>query len=131
MVGNVISAITGVVDGAINTAKSLLGISSPSKVFRKIGVQTMQGMAKGIDAEANHVSKMMDEAVADVCNTQANVDINGNISKNNINSNAKEEREKYNMLVSAIYDAVAPIMKSGFSLNADKREIGRMVRSYV
>lgn len=44
-------AIGGVVTGAIDWAKSLLGINSPSKVFAEIGEYTSQGYAQGIRAD--------------------------------------------------------------------------------
>ncbi|WP_113699187.1 phage tail protein [Nonomuraea lactucae] len=42
-----IEAAKGVVRDAVQGAKNLLGIKSPSRVFHEIGVQTMQGMANG------------------------------------------------------------------------------------
>lgn len=57
--GSVVSAITGVVGGAIDAAKSFLGIASPSKVFKEIGDFTMQGMELGIEEGA---SKAVDAA---------------------------------------------------------------------
>lgn len=43
-----ISSISGVVKDALDAAKKLLGISSPSKVFAAIGQNMMSGMAMGI-----------------------------------------------------------------------------------
>ncbi|MEU2598445.1 hypothetical protein ABZ669_14640 [Streptomyces hirsutus] len=37
------------VSGAISAAKNVLGISSPSKVFTRIGIDTINGFIKGID----------------------------------------------------------------------------------
>lgn len=48
MAQNVINAASNVVGGAINAAKSLLGIASPSKVFRNFGEMTGQGLAIGV-----------------------------------------------------------------------------------
>lgn len=48
MAGAAISAAKGVVSDAIQGAKNLLGISSPSKVFREIGRQTTAGLALGL-----------------------------------------------------------------------------------
>lgn len=48
MAGSLVSAAGDVVGNAISAAKSKLGISSPSKVFREIGEQTMQGMIDGL-----------------------------------------------------------------------------------
>lgn len=47
--GAVLSAITGVVGGAIDAAKSLLGIHSHSKVFKGMGINTGGGFAEGVD----------------------------------------------------------------------------------
>lgn len=50
MASSVIDAAKGVVHGAIDGAKSLLKIGSPSKVFHQIGGWTIQGLADGIIA---------------------------------------------------------------------------------
>ncbi|MCY9547286.1 hypothetical protein [Lysinibacillus xylanilyticus] len=56
-----IEAITGVVDGVINKAKSLLGIHSPSRVFKQIGLWTGEGMAIGLDQSSPRVNKAMSD----------------------------------------------------------------------
>jgi len=68
----VLSAITGVVGGAINAAKSLLGISSPSKVFADIGVNTGEGMTSGVEDGTADVQAAYKEMVSpDVALTAA------------------------------------------------------------
>lgn len=66
MGGALLDAIGGVVDGAVDWAKSLLGIASPSKVFREIGRFATQGMAIGIEDDmglvASAVSGVMERA---------------------------------------------------------------------
>ena len=57
MAGSVVSAIGDVVGGAINWAKNLLGIHSPSRVFKEIGKFTGEGLAIGINNEADNVAK--------------------------------------------------------------------------
>lgn len=64
--GVVVSKITGVVGGAIDAAKNLLGIHSPSRVFRKIFGYVMQGAALGIDDTADEPVKSMESAVGKV-----------------------------------------------------------------
>lgn len=49
MAGDAIGAITGVVDGVIGKAKSLLKINSPSKLFEQFGKWTSEGLASGIE----------------------------------------------------------------------------------
>lgn len=60
----VLSAITGVVDGAIGAAKSLLGIASPSKVFAEIGGYTAEGMAGGVEGGTARVQGSLEAMVA-------------------------------------------------------------------
>lgn len=48
----VVGAVTGAVSGAIASAKKLLGIASPSKVFAEIGAYTGEGFAQGVDDSA-------------------------------------------------------------------------------
>lgn len=47
-IGNAISAVTGGVTKIIDGAKSVLGIKSPSRVFKKIGQYTIDGLAIGL-----------------------------------------------------------------------------------
>lgn len=62
--GAVLSAITGVVGGAVNAAKNMLGIASPSKVFAEIGGYTAEGMAGGVDDGAGRVQASFGAMVA-------------------------------------------------------------------
>ncbi|MGH2016747.1 phage tail tape measure protein [Aerococcus urinaeequi] len=54
-----VDSVKGAVSGAINAAKNLLGIHSPSRVFRQFGIYTDQGFAIGIDKEAKTPIKSM------------------------------------------------------------------------
>lgn len=56
----VMDAIGGIVDGAVGWAKDLLGIASPSKVFREIGEFVGEGMALGIESTEDLVTKAID-----------------------------------------------------------------------
>lgn len=64
--GVVVNKITGVVGGAIDAAKNLLGIHSPSRVFRKIFGYVMEGAALGIDDTADMPVSSMRSAVSAV-----------------------------------------------------------------
>ncbi|MDK9857638.1 phage tail protein [Staphylococcus equorum] len=55
MAGKAVSAAKGVVGDAVKGAKSLLGIHSPSKVFKEIGQYTMQGMQIGLNDRGKKV----------------------------------------------------------------------------
>ena len=49
MAASLAASARSVVSGAVDAAKSVLGIHSPSKVFHGIGVNTIQGFINGID----------------------------------------------------------------------------------
>lgn len=63
---SVVSAIGDAVGGAIDWAKQLLGIASPSKVFRKFGEYSMEGMSLGIAGASSLPVRAMQDVVADV-----------------------------------------------------------------
>ncbi len=60
----VFNAIKGVVTGAIDAGKKLLGIASPSAVFAEIGMNTGAGMAEGVDASAGGVKDSLEAMVS-------------------------------------------------------------------
>jgi hypothetical protein len=66
MATGVIDAVTGVVQGSIDWAKSLLGINSPSKVFMEIGKYTSEGFAIGLDKYAHMASNSAGELANNV-----------------------------------------------------------------
>ncbi|MBD8466789.1 hypothetical protein IFU30_10970 [Plantibacter sp. CFBP 8798] len=65
MANSVINAVKRVIGDAISFAKKLLGIASPSKVFRKIGDWTVKGLAKGLRqiAPINSAMSYLSDAV--------------------------------------------------------------------
>lgn len=56
-IGKVIEGARNLAQGALNAAKNLLGIKSPSREFKKVGVWSAEGMAGGLDAGGKVVSK--------------------------------------------------------------------------
>lgn len=71
--GRLIDAVKGAVGDAINAAKNLLGIHSPSRVFREIGRYTMQGAALGVDDDADLLFESTDSAMRGMISTAQNV----------------------------------------------------------
>lgn len=72
-----IDSVKGAVDDAINAAKNLLGIHSPSRVFRKIGQYTMQGAALGVDDDADVLLRSTDSAMRGMISTAQDVAMPG------------------------------------------------------
>jgi hypothetical protein len=62
--GAVYESIKGVVGGAIDAAKAMLGIASPSKVFAEIGMNTGEGMAQGVEGATSGVQGALESMVA-------------------------------------------------------------------
>lgn len=75
--GKLIDSVKGAVDDAIGTAKNLLGIKSPSRVFRKIGQYTMQGAALGVDDDANLLLQSTDNAMRGMISTAQDIAVPG------------------------------------------------------
>lgn len=71
--GKLVGAVKGAVDDAIQGAKNLLGIKSPSRVFRKIGRYVMQGAALGVDDDADLLLKSTDDAMRGMVSTAQDV----------------------------------------------------------
>lgn len=72
-----IDSVKGAVDDAINAAKNLLGIHSPSRVFRKIGQYTMQGAALGVDDDAEVLLRSTDNAMRGMISTAQDIAMPG------------------------------------------------------
>lgn len=62
--GAVLDAIKGAVNGAIDAAKNMLGIHSPSKVFAGIGDNTVAGYVNAVDAGADDAASATQAMVA-------------------------------------------------------------------
>lgn len=75
--GTLVEAVKGTIDGAIEGAKNLLGIHSPSRVFREIGQYTMQGAALGVDDDADLLSKSTDNAMRGMISTAQDIAVPG------------------------------------------------------
>ena len=78
--GKLIDAVKGAVGNAIDAAKNLLGIKSPSRVFRKIGQYTMQGAALGVDDDADLLLKSTDNAMRGMISTAQDIKYTPNVN---------------------------------------------------
>ena len=75
--GKLINAVKGAVGNAIEGAKNLLGVHSPSRVFRKIGQYTMQGAALGVDDDADLLLQSTDNAMRGMISTAQDIAVPG------------------------------------------------------
>lgn len=73
--GKLIDAVKGAVGDAIEGAKNLLGIHSPSHVFREIGQYSMQGAALGVDDDADLLLQSTDNAMRGMISTAQDITV--------------------------------------------------------
>ena len=86
MGSSVVGAIGGVVTSAIDSAKKKLGINSPSRVFRKIGEGTGQGLVNGLENKEIDVKKASQNLSSSVIGGY-NARINTSFTKGNSKAN--------------------------------------------
>ena len=95
MAGNLVASARGVVSDAISGAKRLLGIKSPSRVFRDIGQDTILGMILGVGDEKRDAVKSITGVASDMSKAfrpDLNAGINGSILPSaQMNSTIKHE----------------------------------------
>lgn len=118
--GRLIDSVKGAVDDAINAAKNLLGIHSPSRVFRKIGQYTMQGAALGVDDDADVLLKSTDNAMRGMISTAQDIAIPG------VNSTAGGESAVISWLAENLPSIIAE-----FTPVMGESEFGRKARKAV
>lgn len=118
--GRLIDSVKGAVDDAINAAKNLLGIHSPSRVFRKIGQYTMQGAALGVDDDADVLLRSTDNAMRDMISTAQDIAMPG------VNSTAGGESAVISWLAENLPSIIAE-----FTPVMGESEFGRKARKAV
>jgi phage-related protein len=72
LAGKVISKAESIVSGIPGAVKKLLGIGSPSKVFHEIGVDTIQGLVNGLEANADEPVKSIENIAQSMVDTLSN-----------------------------------------------------------
>nr|DAX88598.1 MAG TPA: tail tape measure protein [Bacteriophage sp.] len=77
--GALINAVGGAVQGAIDWAKGLLGIHSPSRVFRQFGEYTDEGFIIGVNNRAGAVMKTVGNMAQGAIDAFSGKDLAGNL----------------------------------------------------
>ncbi|UXR79057.1 terminase [Staphylococcus sp. IVB6227] len=89
---NLVEAVSGVVGSAIDRAKSLLRINSPSKVFAGMGGSIIEGFVKGVDSgrgSAVNSTQRLARSIIDSFDVSAINDITSGLGSVNSNVNAQ------------------------------------------
>lgn len=66
-------SLTGFTAGVVDTVKSKLGIHSPSKVMREVGVNIMQGLSDGMGSQAGNVAGGATSIADDIAGAFSNI----------------------------------------------------------
>lgn len=118
--GKVKDAIGNAIGNAIDFAKHILGIASPSRVFRKIGQYTMQGAALGVDDDADVLLRSTDSAMRGMISTAQDIALPG------VNSTAGGESAVISWLAENLPSIIAE-----FTPVMGESEFGRKARKAV
>jgi len=86
MIGSVASKARELANSALNTVKSTLGIHSPSRKMMELGGYTAEGMALGIEENADMVNKAVEDMTA-FKDDDYSISFNGNAVINTDNDN--------------------------------------------
>ena len=110
-VGAVVSAVSNLASSAINTAKGILNINSPSKVFEEIGMFTGEGFVRGVDwssADAQAAMASMAQAPAFRGGGSQSISLGGiNVTVNGSDANAQDIGEA---VAASVIARLGPIM---------------------
>lgn len=117
MAGSLVEKAKGVVSGAIEGAKALLGINSPSRVFMEIGEFTGQGMEIGLDKSKQGVENASKElAVVSAKSASETKTANGGSSESSLLTAVKTMLENFKvdlyMRDDLVGSAVAPVVSN-------------------
>lgn len=84
--GRLVAAASRAVGNAITAARNRLGVHSPSRVFKEIGMYTMKGLAIGFTDNADMAAKAMDKSIRPL--TGQEISIGSNLDRINKQGNA-------------------------------------------
>lgn len=122
---------------AIEEMKTVAQIKSPSRVTRGFGRYIMEGLALGIEDEADLAIKAAEEATSnalDAMSTEASTismgfDPSSAPSVDHVISGAMDTKQELRSLIESLPDLIVYAISNGLSLNINNREFARMVKA--
>ncbi len=130
----VVKSITGAVEGAINAGKKLLGINSPSKLFRQFGEWTTEGYEIGV----NRGEPKSTRAVEDFANNSINAftdnsdildnrSVNESVISSNNTNNLIDYNKMYEVMINAFSKAIENTGMNDPKFNIDGKELTNII----
>lgn len=129
--------ITSLGSNVLSWAKDVLGIHSPSRVFRdQVGVMIVRGMAEGIDQSQRIVNRSLDRIAAGLTlddhsfGSPLIVGMAGGASmpRSNVDRDRATDEQILDELIALHADL--PLIVQALGIDVDGREIGRIIRKY-
>ena len=128
---NMVSWFSGLFGDLIGIAKDILGIASPSKVFKQIGEYTVEGFDEGMENFGQGAMEDVQNAMDDIASIQPSIDpsaLNGNIRTDYTvasTTTAPDINRKLDTLISLLSGGV------NVTLEGDAQGLFRQVRKEV
>lgn len=148
----ILDKIKGFGSGVLNGIKKALGIASPSKFTKQYGKFLVEGLAIGVDKNADEAvssveklsSKIKNAFDSDVLSAKfgelpdLNTDISASLTASNATMNTESNTDRLLMMIletlTQLDDGMKEKIKSavdGMGFNWNDRELGRFVKSYA
>lgn len=126
----VVKSITGAVKGAINAGKKLLGINSPSKLFRQFGEWTTEGYEIGVKRGEPSSTRAVEDfannsinAFTDNSDILDNRSVNESVISNNNTNNLIDYNKMYEVMINAFSKAIENTGMNDPKISVDGREL--------
>lgn len=126
----VVNSITGAVKSAINAGKKLLGINSPSKLFRQFGEWTVEGYQIGVDRKEPSSTRAVEDfannsinAFTDNSDILDNRSVNESVISNNNTNNLIDYNKMYEVMINAFSKAIESTGMNDPKISIDGREL--------
>lgn len=126
----VVNSITGAVKSAINAGKKLLGINSPSKLFRQFGEWTVEGYQIGVDRKEPSSTRAVEDfannsinAFTDNSDILDNRCVNESVISNNNTNNLIDYNKMYEVMINAFSKAIENTGMNDPKISIDGKEL--------
>lgn len=134
---NVITTAGGIASAALRAMQTTAEIRSPSRVTRRFGRYIMEGLALGIEDEADLAIKAAEEATSNALNAMTaeassismGFDPSSVPSVDHVISGAVDTKQELRSLIESLPDLITYAISNGLSLNINNREFARMVKA--
>lgn len=127
---NLVSWFSGLFDDLIGIAERILGIASPSKVFKKIGQYTTEGFDIGMKDFGKGAIEQVEDSVSELSSMDlANTIVTGNTAINSAEIQPQTDNSQIMSLLSQYLPSMAQPTNVNVGLQGDASSLFRVVRN--